>query len=701
MPALSCGVTEPTAAAASASASPAASPAEGVLADARPGHSWVSRHALVAGTAGVALGAASLVVVRAFGRPELGSTPSHELAACGYGALCWLALGLVLGTFTLPLVHTDRGRRCSVALGVAVYSALALTQAADVALRILSGSFLSRDLLAFAYNARQHLAHAATGGYLLWALALLATLLAFGAVFARALAKTERVVAVRPAPPLVMALALSAVVTFVFARRDESRFARHMFASGPLLGLASSMVGGHEEPEPLGASAYLQASVPEGPPRSAETAVLARAREPAQTKRPNVLLVMLESIAVSHLGFSGYARPTTPNLDRLAREGLLMRRAWTTATHSNYAQMAVLSALVPRRGTGLDLYTRLDYPRFLFHDLFATLGYATATITSQDEEWQGMRRFQATNTPTDFWHSRDFTGTHLDSGVERTVPDEHTASEAIGWLNRHADRNFALYVNLQSTHFPYTLAPGAERPFLPDEPSPSTFTYFRYPESEVGVVQNRYDNALAHVDRQVGRLVRALEMAGVLDDTLIVVTADHGEQFFERGLVTHGQTLHEIEARVPLLLRWPRGIRPEARTEPVSHVDVLPTIAEVVGAPMHPSWQGKSFLAPRPAGSPPRAIFLDIQGLRLADAIVCWPYKLIFDRTTGLRHLYDLERDPNERDDRAEAEPLVAQGLGRTLAAQIEAQLDYHAYENTAARAERFQPRLAACPSVR
>src|SRR5690606_4975372 len=118
------------------------------------------------------------------------------------------------------------------------------------------------------------------------------------------------------------------------------------------------------------------------------------------------LLVMLESVATGFVGYLGSDLGVTPNLDSLAESGLVMTRAWSTATHSNYAQMAVLSSLVPRRGLGLDTYETLHYPRVLLHDVFSKLGYAPATISSQDESWQGMHRFQDTGTPHWFADAR-------------------------------------------------------------------------------------------------------------------------------------------------------------------------------------------------------------------------------------------------------------------------------------------------------
>ncbi|MSP23843.1 MAG: DUF229 domain-containing protein [Myxococcales bacterium] len=681
-------------------------------------HAWVRRHALVAATAGAALGVAGIAAVRAVGRPELRAAASHEIAAGLYLASCWLVLGLALGALTSPLVGTRFGRRAAVSVSVAVFSALAVLHTIDVVQRIVSGTYLSLEFFAFASNGSEHLWHAAKSEYAVTAAVIPLLLAAFALGFARPLRCFFRDAApiataevapgqhrpVVSAAALSLALSLLTLVTFVFLGRETSAFARGMFASGPLLGIASSMAnrdaaarahyGAHDPATPHAWTA------PEGPPRTLEASFHAHLAQQQPSARPNVVLFLLESIAPSHLGFMGYPRPTSPNIDRLAQEGLELRRTWATATHSNYSQMALLSSLFPRRGNGLDQYTRLDYPRFLFHDLFAALGYDTATISSQDEDWQGMRRFQDTGTPTFFWHSRDFTGAHLDSGVERTVPDEHTASKVIEWLTTKRARPFAVYVNFQGTHFPYALAPGNPRPFEPDNPPAATFTYFRYPESSRPLAINRYDNALAHVDRQIGRVLTALETSGVLDDTLVVLTADHGEQFFERGLVTHGQTLHEIEARVPLILRWPRHIAPERRLEPVSHLDVLPTIAELVQAPVHPSWQGESVRLPRPVNAAPRPIYLTIQGIRLADALVCWPYKIIYERAAAITRLFHLERDPDELEDLAEAEPLVAGRLSGTFERQLAAQLRYHDADHPEARTERFAPRLRGCPSV-
>ena len=136
----------------------------------------------------------------------------------------------------------------------------------------------------------------------------------------------------------------------------------------------------------------------------------------------------------------------------------------------------------------------------------------------------------------------------------------------------------------------------------------------------------------------------------------------------------------------------------ERRDEPVSHLDVMPTVAEWLGVPPHPSWQGRSFRERRRAGGPQDAVFLNIQGLRSVDGIVCWPYKLVVDRSGKQAHLFDLAKDPAEAHDVVDAEPAIVAALEDTLTQQFLAQLDYHREDALALRALVFAPRLRTCP---
>lgn len=411
--------------------------------------------------------------------------------------------------------------------------------------------------------------------------------------------------------------------------------------------------------------------------------------------RPNVLLILLESVGVSHLGYEGYARAVTPHLDRLSGSGLNFRQARSTATHSNYAQMAVLSSLFPRRYTGLDTYRRLDYPRVLWHDFLGALGYTTVTVSSQDETWQGMLRFQQTGSKTEYHHAGNYAGRRLQMGSERVVPDEVTATRLMEWIGHRKDP-WAAYVNFQSTHFPYKVPEGAPRRFLPNVPTKGKFHYLKYPERDREVAINRYDNALSYVDSQIGRIVEHLREHSLLDNTLIVVTSDHGELFFDHGMVTHGRSLFDKELRVPLVVHYPRSLGSSEVLEPVSTLDILPTIAQILDVPAHPAFQGTSLLVRDPRGK--RPLFMNIQGMKSQDAVICGRLKLIEDRSAQRQGLYDLLSDPDERHNLIDELPAEGARLETLLRSQMNAQMRYYSPGEPDVRGRFYAPRFANCP---
>jgi arylsulfatase A-like enzyme len=616
-------------------------------------------------------------------------------------------VALALALLTRGWLRWSLGRAAALVLSVGVLSALTLLGLLGLGVRILSGSDLTIQALQFVVGSGQHFLHAAVGRYRLWLglVTLCALTLALG--FALWLYPARRSPAQRlPRRLLGVAFGVAALLAVGFTERERSPFLRGMFRGAPLLALVSSVDGpaavAKQRPPsgvvPAGSADQAGSLVSSGPLRSTDAAWRRAAAVP-RASRPNVLLVVIDSLSPRQLGRVVDGQSVTPEIDRLAREALRMTRVWAASTHSNYAQMALLSGLLPYRSTGLDQYERLDYPRFLFHDLLHGLGSDTATISSQDETWQGMLRFETTSTPTFFRHALDHAGPTIDIGTERIVPDAVTTDLVLDWLTRQRSKPWALYVNFQATHFPYALPEQAERPFGRGIPNPSTFTYFRYPAEDRPAVLRRYRNTLAYVDHQIGRLRRYLEHTDELDDTLWIITADHGELFGEHELVTHGRTLYDAEARVPLLLRWPGRLEPGDDPEPISHIDLMPTVAELLGVSAHPSYQGRSFLPRALDSDPSRAIFMTIQGIQVADGLVCWPWKLVVERGTGQSHLYELARDPDERVDLLEERPGTAVRLAEVLGAQLRAQLDYHG-SDAAWRSSRFAPRLASCPTL-
>lgn len=670
---------------------------------------------MLGASAGVLVGAFGQWVVARFGSPGEAAGPSWTerflgvlVTASLLGALLFLAT--VLSLVLMRRAARRSRRRAAIAPVAVIATFVLLVHTFGVALHVLLGSHLTSSGLAFFLNSSEHIAGAVTAQYLGYVLPLLA----LSALFAAGLAVlARRVIDGDPArvrsAEIVGCVGMTAVAGFAAAAPAEEPIGPGVVRTSPEVALLASVTSSDRPSEPLaaGAAPLVRAAL-ESPTRDMQGSWEAVAR--GVEGRPNVIVITLESVATSRLGYLDDAgrlggRRPSPNIDRIAEKSLRMRRAYTTATHSNYAQMAVISSLFPRRGSVLDMYQRLDYPRVLLHDFGHALGYATATVSSQDETWQGMKRFQETGTPTYFRHAPDHQGDHLDLVTEDVAPDQATVDHAIGWIRERRGAPFTLYLNLQSTHFPYPIPDSAEKPFQPYEPK-GTFNYVRWEEADKDVILNRYDNALHYVDAQIGRLYDALEASGILDETILVITSDHGELFFEHELVTHGRTLFEGESRVPLLVHYPARLDEKDDFTPVSSLDVLPTVVDLMGLPPHPAFQGQSFASlpdgPGNSAGPERsAVYLNIQGWKHYEAIVCGRYKLAYDPDSKKSELYDVVADPKEERDLAPSRPDLVAALRGTLRAQMDAQEAYHASSEIGRRlrAERFAPRLLACPA--
>ncbi|MFO0549709.1 MAG: sulfatase [Polyangiaceae bacterium] len=616
--------------------------------------------------------------------------------AAAFGGGFW---GAVVARALARRAHS----RLQAALAAVAVTLIVLFHAIALGCKLMLGSALTMTGLKFFKNSARHMMAAFATQYVKYFIAIGVVSVLLGVLVAFAMRAATRQLSVRRAEVAVASL-LAALALVSTKAPLPSAFARGVSQTNPEIALIASVHGPRGRgPWQLGGAAAQQlVESASASPKITTTEDWARvARETGD--RPNFVLITLESVGANHVGFLGYDRGATPNLDRIASESLVFARAYATATHSNYSQMAILSSLFPRRGTGLDMYERLDYPRVLLHDFASVLGYASATQSSQDETWQGMLRFQTTGTPVHYRHALDYQGDHLDLVTEGIVPDETTAQDAIKWIDSlEPNKPFSLYVNFQSTHFPYPIPPSALHPFGPGEPE-GTFNYVRWDREELPVILDRYDNALYYVDTAVGYIFDALEDRGLLENTVFVVTSDHGEFFFEHDIVTHGRTLYEEESRVPFIVRYPRVLDPAVVTEAVSNLDVLPTMLDLAGLPPHPAHQGESDVHLRdPNEKRKTGVFMNIQGWKLYDGLVCMPYKLIFDPDTQATILYDLVADPHEMKDVSGEHPAITLALSQTLHAQLDAQERYHAddAEGRSLRADRFAPRLLACPDL-
>ena len=268
----------------------------------------------------------------------------------------------------------------------------------------------------------------------------------------------------------------------------------------------------------------------------------------------------------------------------------------------------------------------------------------------------------------------------------QTVRGEEVVRVASDWLERHADEEFFLHVHLWDPHAPYTppeedlalFRDTPRNPFPLDEALGSvSWEGARTPQG-MQKLMTHYDAGIHYADRQVGTLLDRCEALGLLDDTLFIVTSDHGEEFGEKGMCCEHGSVHEGTAHIPLIVAGP-GTEPGVSSSLVTNVDIAPTVLEAFGLTAPGEWQGHSLF---PLFRDPATALRD--ELVVSHAVYCAQRALIRDRYKLIRtykgrgagiELYDLHSDPYEQVDLARTVPEVAVEMSNALDAWVQAVL--------------------------
>jgi len=321
---------------------------------------------------------------------------------------------------------------------------------------------------------------------------------------------------------------------------------------------------------------------------------------PDSGQRPNVLLITVDTLRPDRLGAYGYARARTPNLDRLAAQGALFEYAvtdtpWTTPSMSsvmtgNYATV---------HGFKSTNVNRLDPANQTLAEVLRSAGYATAAIVGSfplDSVYQldqGFDRYDDDFT-TPIWTMPGHEFEHIESEFFESPDDQ---------------RFFTLSKALNDSRRTDAEVSDAALAWLADTPKQPFFLWVHYfgphekPDWRIAAERREdqriaaYDPDTAEMDRQVGRVLDAVDQRGLADDTLVVFHADHGESLGEQGLVGHGQLLNAATMRVPLILRYPARIASGVRDAGLAlNVDIFPTVLDAAGVSLAADHPGTSLL---------------------------------------------------------------------------------------------------------
>ena len=420
----------------------------------------------------------------------------------------------------------------------------------------------------------------------------------------------------------------------------------------------------------------------------------------AQPGAPNIVVIVVDTLRADHLSGYGYPRPTSPNIDRIAQQGVLFQNAfsassWTLPSHASlltgrFAYEHGATDVKPPAGRALDSrYPTL--PEFL-----AAHGYRTGAFSANYVYFskdlglgRGFLHFE------DYFHSafdgfsRTLYGRESSRlvlshdrvrrllirlgfpSVDELQPNSKTSwfvrkraskvnSEALAWIDRNPNRPFFVFMNYFDTHRPYGTPPGYPRKFL------HMSTHEAYVNEVTSSAPNAktdlYDESVAYVDDQVGNFFTALKRRSLDQNTLIVITSDHGDLLGEHGLMGHRTTLYFPLIHIPLILwqpgRIPAGVRIQT---PVSNVSLATTVADDLGMAgasefPGPSWK-QLWSAPQSQPAWPHPLS---ELARFRDEAVNIPsrygamkslvtpqYHYMFHETFGTQ-LFDWIHDPEE-----------------------------------------------------
>ena len=372
--------------------------------------------------------------------------------------------------------------------------------------------------------------------------------------------------------------------------------------------------------------------------------LLATCGEPRPPRPPrfdNLVIILIDTLRSDHLASYGYERDTAPFLGELAAGGIQLQ-GYPASSWTRPSIATLLTGLHPQRHQAIGRRDSLPedvafLPQVLADAGFTTAGYAGNMNASR--RWGFHRGFQQ-------WRQ---------CSPQGKVKARRVTYEALEMLPS-LEAPFLLYIHYVDPHDPYRPERAWEdeaepRPYV--QPKQVREQGVPWEAAEIRRMVDQYDGEIREMDAQIRRLFQALAERGLLEDTLVVVTSDHGEEFGEHGGLTHGVTLYEEVLRVPFLL-WSREGLPHYASDAVLHqVDFLPTVLEALGLAAHtpPRLDGTSRWQQIAAGTSPAPedlfFHLDLSG-RGAVAMTRHPWKWIHTNATPHDQLFDLAADPGE-----------------------------------------------------
>ncbi|HET7293074.1 MAG TPA: sulfatase [Vicinamibacteria bacterium] len=398
----------------------------------------------------------------------------------------------------------------------------------------------------------------------------------------------------------------------------------------------------------LGAAALLlSAACTRAPERGDQPRASASRAEP----QPDIVFFLLDTLRADHVPAYGYPKRTMPFLSRLAERGVVFERAWAPSSWTPTSMASIFTGLwanqhgvltgfratqrALREGDTIEL-NRVPAAAELLPEVLKRAGYRTYGAADNINMGPAMG---------------------LTRGFDRFFgrPDGGVRGRVRGWKQelRPGGGPFFLYLHYMDAHGPFKTSP-------------------RSGQTEIDATIEAYDAALGSLDEKIRYTFGTLGLEK-RENLVVLLLADHGEEFLEHGGTGHGIKLYEELLRVPLILYAPGRLEPRRVAQPVSTIDVLPTLRELAGVPRGQQDAGVSLLATLRGEVKETRSFFPMRfwkpsNVRLArKAVVHGRHKYIVEQPVNTEELYDLEADPGERRNLAASEPALVAELRERL----------------------------------
>lgn len=335
---------------------------------------------------------------------------------------------------------------------------------------------------------------------------------------------------------------------------------------------------------------------------------------------PNILLITLDTLRADHLPVYGYPLNTSPNLNKIAEKSVIFENAvsqssWTLPSHSS-----IFTGKYPSNHKAIMTHQKLNQEETTLTEILNTKGFYTAGFIGGPycQSRYGIGQgFMTYRDRLDFWNYIpifdslrfrliiDWFSPNLNRilGIDNEKTSTEINKEVFKWLEKNKDQTFFMFINYFDPHSPYNLGSKFKKYFTTNTMSyyyvDSAFSIKRnedFPEDVIDYMLKLYDTEIFYLDLNLGKLFNKLDEFGIKNNTIIIITADHGEEFYEHGRFSHDNTLYEEIIHVPLIIYYPKELKAQRVKKRIGLINIFPTVLDMLQMEIPEGIDGVSIL---------------------------------------------------------------------------------------------------------